>query len=161
VTKLKPKSSVKSTKLFPHQYAQLSLTWTAAAPCHARLSDLLRLLSTTVVHSLLLKLITNRFPTNFTRLMLLAPVTKAQLQIRYIIKSMLVPTPLLLKEALQLRSSTTNSLVTADRVARRPTRAPTKNRESLWQTIVSLLLLTPACVLLQSAHQLYLIADLH
>ena len=141
-----PKSSVKSIKQFPLQCAQLSLILTAAAPFHAKLSDLLNLLSTTVDRSLSLKLTMNRFPTNFTRSTRSAHATRAPLPIKFTTRLMLVLTRSPLKVASQSKSNTTSNQATADRVARRPTHAPTRNRESLWPITSSAQLLTHVSV---------------
>lgn len=148
---------VRSTKLCPHQSVQLLATLTVIVIYPPHLFAQPQLLSMLVDLLRLLRLTTNRFLTNSTRLMQSVVGTKAPQPTKFTTRLMLELTLSPSKVALQSKSSTTNSQATADRVARRRTLVLTKNREFRWQTI--LLVLTPIHVcaqltVLQSALQL-------
>lgn len=131
---------VRSTKLSLAQFAQLFVTSTANVHFHVPHFAQPQLLNMQVAPLLLLRPTTNRSQTNSTRLMLSAVGTKAPLQTKSTTRLMLELTLSPLKEALQSKSNIMNSQATADRVVRRQTHVPTKNREFRWPTMFQLLI---------------------
>ena len=158
--KLRLRSSVRSTRQCQPPCAPLSLILTADAPFLALLLAQPQLLNTQVDPSPSPRPTTTRFPTSFTRSTPSALGTRAPLLTKFITRSTLEPTPSQLRAALQSKNSTTSNQATADRVARRPTRALTRNKESLWPT--TLHVPKPTLAFAPNQHALLLpIADLH
>jgi hypothetical protein len=131
---------VRSTKLSLAQFAQLLPISTANVPFHVPHFAQPQQLNMQVAPLQLLRLTTNRSQTNSTKLMLSAVGTRALLQTKFTTRLMLELTLSPLREALQSKSNIMNSQATADKVVRRQTHVPTKNREFRWPTMYQLLI---------------------
>lgn len=132
---------VRSTKLSLAQFVQLFVTSTVNVHFLVPHFAQPQLLNMQVAPLQLLRLTTNRSQINSIRLMLSAVGTKAPLQIKFTTRLMLELTLSPLREALQSKSNIMNSQATADKVVRRQTHVPTKNREFRWLTMYQLLIL--------------------